>query len=172
MADSDPAAEYQETLNKARALAAAVAMAKASAAKNQGEREDDMIAVIDNYDSFTYNLVQYLGELGAEVRVFRNDAITVAGTGGARPQPHRDFARAGLRRTMRASRARSSVTLGPRRPLLGVCLGHQCIGAVFGGRGGARGAPDARQDIAHLSTTATDFFAGCPAPSKPPATIP
>ena len=74
VADSDPEREYQETLNKARALAVAD--------RNGGKigrwrSQRSMIAVIDNYDSFTYNLVQYLGELGAEVQVFRNDAVTV-----------------------------------------------------------------------------------------------
>ena len=52
-----------------------------------------MIAVIDNYDSFTYNLVQYLGELGGEVQVYRNDAVTRGRTGSAEPQPHRHLAR-------------------------------------------------------------------------------
>ncbi len=92
-----------------------------------------MIAVIDNYDSFTYNLVQCLGELGCDVLVFRNDAITptelealdpshiVISPGPGGP------ADAGA--SMEIIRA-----LGPRRPLLGVCLGHQCIGEVFGGR--------------------------------------
>ena len=91
-----------------------------------------MIAVIDNYDSFTYNLVQYLGELGAEVRVFRNDAITVSeldllspshvviSPGPGRPED------AGI--SIEVIRQ-----LGARRPILGVCLGHQCIGQVFGG---------------------------------------
>ncbi len=92
-----------------------------------------MILVIDNYDSFTYNLVQYLGELGADVRVLRNDAVTlddvreagaeriVISPGPGRPED------AGV--TMSVIRC-----LGERTPILGVCLGHQAIGAVFGGR--------------------------------------
>lgn len=91
------------------------------------------VVVIDNYDSFTYNLVQYLGELGAEIVVFRNDQVTLAeikalppshivispgpGTpedGGISNEVIRSFA--------------------PTTPILGVCLGHQCIGHVFGGR--------------------------------------
>jgi anthranilate synthase component 2 len=91
-----------------------------------------MIAVIDNYDSFTYNLVQYLGELGAEVRVMRNDAVTVeqvraAGPTGIviSPGPGRPED-AGI--TMDVIRQ-----LGSSIPILGVCLGHQAIGAVFGG---------------------------------------
>ena len=91
-----------------------------------------MVLVIDNYDSFTYNLVQYLGELGSEVRVMRNDAVTVSDVAEARadrivisPGPGRPE-HAGV--TMEVIRA-----LGERTPILGVCLGHQAIGAVFGG---------------------------------------
>ena len=92
-----------------------------------------MIAVIDNYDSFTYNLVQYLGELGAEVPVFRNDAITVPALEALDPSHivispgPGDPTDAGISGdVIRAVRA--------GRPLLGVCLGHQCIGEVFGGQ--------------------------------------
>ena len=91
-----------------------------------------MVLVIDNYDSFTYNLVQYLGELGADVRVMRNDAVSVRDVMDARaerivisPGPGRPE-EAGV--TMEVIRA-----LGERTPILGVCLGHQAIGAVFGG---------------------------------------
>ena len=91
-----------------------------------------MVLVIDNYDSFTYNLVQYLGELGAEVQVMRNDAVTVSDVANAQadrivisPGPGRPE-QAGV--TMDVIRA-----LGERTPILGVCLGHQAIGAVFGG---------------------------------------
>ncbi|MEJ5200158.1 MAG: aminodeoxychorismate/anthranilate synthase component II [Anaerolineae bacterium] len=92
-----------------------------------------MIAVIDNYDSFTYNLVQYLGELGAEVRVFRNDAISVAELDALEPSHivispgPGDPSEAGI--SCEVVRE-----LGVRRPILGVCLGHQCIGEAFGGR--------------------------------------
>jgi anthranilate synthase component 2 len=91
-----------------------------------------MVLVIDNYDSFTYNLVQYLGELGADVRVMRNDVVSlgdVANTKADRivisPGPGRPEA-AGV--TMEVIRS-----LGESTPILGVCLGHQAIGAVFGG---------------------------------------
>jgi len=91
-----------------------------------------MVVVVDNYDSFTYNLVQYLGELGAEVRVVRNDAATVATIRAARPDhivispgPGRPE-NAGV--TMDVIRE-----MGSETPILGVCLGHQAIGAVFGG---------------------------------------
>jgi anthranilate synthase/aminodeoxychorismate synthase-like glutamine amidotransferase len=92
-----------------------------------------MIAVIDNYDSFTYNLVQYLGELGGEVLVFRNDAISPAELEALDPSHiiispgPGDPSEAGI--SMEIIR-----TLGLHRPLLGVCLGHQCIGEVFGGQ--------------------------------------
>jgi anthranilate synthase component 2 len=91
-----------------------------------------MILVIDNYDSFTYNLVQYLGELGAEIQVVRNDAASIEAIGLKRPErivispgPGRPED-AGI--TMDVIRA-----FGPTIPILGVCLGHQAIGAVFGG---------------------------------------
>jgi anthranilate synthase/aminodeoxychorismate synthase-like glutamine amidotransferase len=91
-----------------------------------------MIVVVDNYDSFTYNLVQYLGELGAAMTVVRNDQATVEQIAALAPQrivispgPGRPED-AGI--TMPIIRA-----LGERTPILGVCLGHQAIGAVFGG---------------------------------------
>ena len=91
-----------------------------------------MIVLIDNYDSFTYNLVQYFGELGSEIRVFLNDEIKVEeieqlipealiiSPGPGRPQD------AGV--SMEAIRK-----MGPKIPTLGICLGHQCIGEVYGG---------------------------------------
>ena len=91
------------------------------------------IVLVDNYDSFTFNLVQYLGELGADVRVFRNDEIDVAGIRALRP---RGLAvspgpctpdEAGV--SLEAIR-----TLAGELPILGVCLGHQAIGQAFGGR--------------------------------------
>jgi anthranilate synthase component II len=92
------------------------------------------LAMIDNYDSFTYNLVQYLGELGAQVEVFRNDAIRVEELLERRPHgvvispgPGEPGA-AGISVATVLACARISL------PLLGVCLGHQAIGLAFGGR--------------------------------------
>jgi anthranilate synthase component 2 len=91
-----------------------------------------MVLVIDNYDSFTYNLVQYLGELGAEVRVMRNDAVTVADVIEARPD--RIVISPGPGRPEDAGVTMSVIReCGRETPILGVCLGHQAIGAVFGG---------------------------------------
>jgi anthranilate synthase/aminodeoxychorismate synthase-like glutamine amidotransferase len=92
-----------------------------------------MLLVIDNYDSFTYNLVQYLGELGEEVRVFRNDAITVDEVAAMRPQ--RLVISPGPCTPNEAGISVPLVRrLAGRIPILGVCLGHQSIGAAFGGR--------------------------------------
>ena len=92
-----------------------------------------MLLMIDNYDSFTYNIVQYFGELGQEVRVFRNDAISLAEISELDP----DYlvispgpgtpAQAGI--SLAAIRE-----FGGKIPLLGICLGHQAIGEAFGGR--------------------------------------
>jgi anthranilate synthase/aminodeoxychorismate synthase-like glutamine amidotransferase len=91
-----------------------------------------MIVVIDNYDSFTYNLVQYLGELGASVRVMRNDAVTVDDVRAARPE--RIVISPGPGRPEDAGVTMPVIEqLGATIPIFGVCLGHQAIGAVFGG---------------------------------------
>ena len=92
-----------------------------------------MLLLIDNYDSFTYNLAQYLAELGAEVVVRRNDAITV-GEAEALAPSHLVIS-PGPCTPNEAGVSRALIErLGPRIPTLGVCLGHQCIGAVFGGQ--------------------------------------
>ena len=91
-----------------------------------------MVFVLDNYDSFTYNLVQYLGELGAEVEVRRNDQVTVADAEAMRPQ--RIVVSPG---PCTPREAGISVDLirhfAGKVPVLGVCLGHQAIGEAFGG---------------------------------------
>jgi anthranilate synthase/aminodeoxychorismate synthase-like glutamine amidotransferase len=91
-----------------------------------------MILMIDNYDSFTYNLVQYLGELGADVRVYRNDQITVAEI--QRLAPTKIVISPGPCTPTEAGISCDVIReFAARVPLLGVCLGHQCIGEVFGG---------------------------------------
>jgi anthranilate synthase/aminodeoxychorismate synthase-like glutamine amidotransferase len=91
-----------------------------------------MILMIDNYDSFTYNLVQYLGELGADVRVYRNDQITVAEI--QRLAPTKIVISPGPCTPTEAGISCDVIwEFAGRVPLLGVCLGHQCIGEVFGG---------------------------------------
>ncbi len=91
-----------------------------------------MIAVIDNYDSFTYNLVQYFGELGADLTVYRNDEVTVAELEALRPDHivispgPGDPQDGGVSNDVIRA-------FGPTTPVLGVCLGHQCIGEVYGG---------------------------------------
>ncbi|NNE91373.1 MAG: aminodeoxychorismate/anthranilate synthase component II [Verrucomicrobiales bacterium] len=91
-----------------------------------------MLLVIDNYDSFTYNLVQYFGELGAEMEVFRNDQISI---GEIREKaPERICISPGPCTPNEAGISCDVVReFGESTPLLGVCLGHQCIGQVFGG---------------------------------------
>jgi len=91
-----------------------------------------MIVIIDNYDSFTYNLVQYFGEVEPEVRVFRNDAIDVAGVRALKPD--RIVVSPGPCTPNEAGISIQLIReLGPKVPILGVCLGHQSIGAAFGG---------------------------------------
>jgi len=91
-----------------------------------------MILVIDNYDSFTYNLVQYLGELGAEMRVFRNDEITVEQAVALNPE--KVMVSPGPCTPKEAGISCDIIReFGPRLPLFGVCLGHQSIGEVYGG---------------------------------------
>jgi len=90
-----------------------------------------VVLVIDNYDSFTYNLVQYLGELGATLAVYRNDAIRVGDIESLRPE--RIVISPGPGRPEDAGVAQAVIqAFAPRIPILGVCLGHQAIGQVFG----------------------------------------
>src|SRR5689334_25182315 len=99
-----------------------------------------MVLVLDNYDSFTYNLVQYLGELGAEVTVVRNDAEGVADIEGRRPE--RIVISPGPGRPEDAGVTLDVIRrLGERTPIFGVCLGHQAIGAAFGGSVVRAGVP-------------------------------
>ena len=91
-----------------------------------------MILMIDNYDSFTYNLVQYLGELGENLVVKRNDAVTLSGI--RRLKPSSIVISPGPGSPKDAGISNELIrTFAGRIPILGVCLGHQCIGEVFGG---------------------------------------
>ena len=92
-----------------------------------------MLLMIDNYDSFTYNLVQYFGELGADVQVFRNDGITPDEI--ERLAPARIVLSPGPCTPNEAGISMATIErFAGRIPILGVCLGHQSIGQVFGGR--------------------------------------
>jgi anthranilate synthase component II len=122
-----------------------------------------MLALIDNYDSFTYNLVQYLGELGADVRVFRNDQIDLEDLIALNPtrlvispgpgQPIKDG----------GVSAPAMRHFTGRIPILGVCLGHQCLGAIYGGK------VDRAPRLMHGKTSSVnhngqDIFKGIPSP--------
>ncbi|MGB7481145.1 MAG: aminodeoxychorismate/anthranilate synthase component II [Burkholderiaceae bacterium] len=121
-----------------------------------------MLLMIDNYDSFTYNLVQYFGKLGADVRTFRNDEITLEQVAELQPQhicispgpctPHE----AGI-----------SVPLlqqfAGKIPILGVCLGHQSIGAAFGGKV-VRAKEIMHGKVSAIAHTGVGVFAGLPSP--------
>ena len=92
-----------------------------------------MILVIDNYDSFTYNLVQYLGELGADLKVYRNDKITVGEIKKMRPE--KILLSPGPGEPKDAGISEDLITaVAGKIPILGVCLGHQSIGEAFGGK--------------------------------------
>jgi anthranilate synthase component 2 len=119
-----------------------------------------MIVLIDNYDSFTYNLVHFLGELGADCRVFRNDKIDVAGVLALKPKgivlspgpctPNE----AGICLELIAK-------AGPTVPLLGVCLGHQAIGQAYGGKVVRAPAP-MHGKLSEIAHTARGVFKGLP----------
>jgi anthranilate synthase/aminodeoxychorismate synthase-like glutamine amidotransferase len=128
-----------------------------------------MVFVLDNYDSFTYNLVQYLGELGAKVEVYRNDELTVDEVEAL--QPERILlspgpctpGEAGILVPLIKHMARRMAASPRRVPILGVCLGHQAIGEAFGGNV-IRAA-----HLMHGKTSAIDHdgkgvFAGLPTP--------
>jgi anthranilate synthase/aminodeoxychorismate synthase-like glutamine amidotransferase len=121
-----------------------------------------MILLIDNYDSFTYNLYQYLCELGAEVEVRRNDEINIAGIEALAPErivispgpstpDHAGISMEVIRR------------FGPELPVLGVCLGHQCLGQVYGGEVVRAGAV-MHGKASVVEHTGAGVFAGVPSP--------
>lgn len=92
-----------------------------------------MLLMIDNYDSFTYNLVQYFGELGQDVRVYRNDEITVEEVGNLNPD-HIVISPGPCTPNEAGVSVALITAFSGRKPILGVCLGHQSIGQAFGGR--------------------------------------
>ena len=121
------------------------------------------VLMIDNYDSFTFNIVQYLGELGAEVEVLRNDEMDVAGIG--------ERIAAGVTRLVISpgpcSPAEAGVSVpaiqafAGKLPILGVCLGHQSIGAAFGGTI-VRAQQLMHGKVSEITTTREGVFAGLP----------
>lgn len=121
-----------------------------------------MILVIDNYDSFTYNLVQFLGELGADLQVVRNDRITVDQVKSLRPE--RIVISPGPCTPAEAGVSMDVIrALGPTTPILGVCLGHQAIGLVYGGR--LVPAPTlVHGKVSRIRHTGEGLFAGLPNP--------
>jgi anthranilate synthase component 2 len=122
-----------------------------------------MLLLIDNYDSFTFNLVHYLGELGAEVEVWRNDALDVQAAMAMRPSGivlspgPCDPSQAGICLALTEAAAET------KTPLLGVCLGHQTIGQVFGGRV-VRAPQIVHGKVWEIRHTGKGIFAGVPSP--------
>ena len=118
------------------------------------------LLMVDNYDSFTFNIVQYFGELGAEVEVFRNDEITLEGI--AARQPDRLVISPGPCSPAEAGISVAAIQyFAGKLPILGVCLGHQSIGAAFGGK------IVRAQELMHgktsvITTTQEGVFAGLP----------
>ncbi len=118
------------------------------------------LLMVDNYDSFTYNIVQYFGELGAEVEVFRNDEITLEGI--AARQPDRLVISPGPCSPAEAGISVAAIQhFAGKLPILGVCLGHQSIGAAFGGK------IVRAQELMHgktsvITTTQEGVFSGLP----------
>ena len=122
----------------------------------------ERILVIDNYDSFVYNLVQYLGELGATPIVFRHDAITLEEIDELAPEGV--LISPGPGRPEDAGISNGAIThLAGRVPILGVCLGHQCIGHVFGGRV-VRAPRIMHGKTSSVSHTGAGVLAGLPDP--------
>jgi anthranilate synthase component 2 len=124
-----------------------------------------MILLIDNYDSFTWNLVHYMGELGAEVAVRRNDALNVQQALGLRPDAivlspgPCDPDQAGICLPLTLAVAEAGI------PLLGVCLGHQTIGQAFGGRV-VRAPEIVHGKVRNILHAGTGVFAGLPSPLR------
>ncbi len=118
------------------------------------------LLMVDNYDSFTFNIVQYFGELGAEVEVFRNDQITLEGI--AARQPDRLVISPGPCSPAEAGISVAAIQhFAGKLPILGVCLGHQSIGAAFGGQI-VRAQVQMHGKTSVITTTQEGVFAGLP----------
>ena len=118
------------------------------------------LLMVDNYDSFTFNIVQYFGELGAEVEVFRNDEITLEGI--AARQPDRLVISPGPCSPAEAGISVAAIQhFAGKLPILGVCLGHQSIGAAFGGKI-VRAQVQMHGKTSVITTTQEGVFAGLP----------
>jgi anthranilate synthase/aminodeoxychorismate synthase-like glutamine amidotransferase len=123
-----------------------------------------MLLLIDNYDSFTYNLYQYLGELGATVEVVRNDQLTLDDI--ERMAPERIIISPGPGNPDEAGISKDVIRrFGERLPIFGVCLGHQCIGEVYGGI--VEGAGEIRHGkVSEITHDGRGVFAGLPSPIR------
>ncbi len=118
------------------------------------------LLMVDNYDSFTFNIVQYFGELGAEVEVFRNDEITLEGIAARRPD--RLVISPGPCSPAEAGISVAAIQhFAGKLPILGVCLGHQSIGAAFGGKI-IRAQALMHGKTSVITTTQEGVFAGLP----------
>ncbi|MFW6078433.1 MAG: anthranilate synthase component II [Gemmatimonadota bacterium] len=123
-----------------------------------------MVLVIDNYDSFTWNLVQYLGELGAQPVVHRNDEIDVAGIDAL--DPERIVISPGPCTPAEAGVSVECVRrFGPTRPILGVCLGHQSVGAAYGARV-ERARRTMHGKVSPVAHTGVGIFRDVPSPMR------
>ena len=121
-----------------------------------------MLLMIDNYDSFTYNVVQYLAELGADVRVYRNDEIDVDGVKAL--QPERIVISPGPCTPNEAGASMAIIEhFAGRLPLLGICLGHQSLGQVFGGQV-VRARQVMHGKVSPMHHRGEGVFAGLPSP--------
>ena len=121
-----------------------------------------MLLMIDNYDSFTFNLVQYFGELGQDVRVFRNDEIDVAGIEALRPD-HLVLSPGPCSPAEAGICVEAIRHFAGRLPLLGVCLGHQTIGQAFGGKV-VRAGQIVHGKMGTIHHAGRGVFAGLPSP--------
>jgi anthranilate synthase/aminodeoxychorismate synthase-like glutamine amidotransferase len=137
-------------------------MFRTAAGTDGGRMAANRILMIDNYDSFTYNLVQFLGVLGAELIVFRNDRLTIEDVGRAAPDGI--VISPGPKAPVDAGISKEVLLeYGPSIKILGVCLGHQCIAEAFGG------AVVRAREVVHGKTSLVEHdgegvFAGVPSP--------